>query len=87
MARALELSGYQVIQSWREQGRVPAEYCPKIERLTNFAVRCEELNDRVDWGFLRSTSADGIVIQPILGKGVDSHNNTCAPTKVREGRS
>lgn len=53
MARALHLSGYQVIQEWRRQARVPAEHCPTVERLTG--VRCEHLNARVDWGFLRST--------------------------------
>jgi DNA-binding transcriptional regulator YdaS (Cro superfamily) len=53
MARALQLSGYQVIQEWRRQARVPAEHCPTVERLTG--VRCEQLNSRVDWAFLRST--------------------------------
>lgn len=53
-ARALELSGYQVVQQWVAQGRVPAEHCPRIERLTG--VRCEELNDRVDWSLIRGTT-------------------------------
>lgn len=56
VARALGLSGYQVVQQWREQGRVPAEYCPKIEELTCGEVRCEELNDRVNWAYLRQTA-------------------------------
>ncbi|AYR26905.1 transcriptional regulator [Herbaspirillum rubrisubalbicans] len=56
VARALNLSGYQVVQQWRESGRVPAEYCPKIEELTEGEVRCEELNDRVNWAYLRQTS-------------------------------
>lgn len=63
VARALGLSGYQVVQQWREQGRVPAEYCPKIEELTDGEVRCEELNDRVNWTYLRQTAA----AQPIEG--------------------
>ncbi len=54
-ARALNLSGYQVVQQWRATGRVPPEHCPYIERLTSDAVRCEELNDRVDWEYLRTT--------------------------------
>ncbi|MBO4119869.1 transcriptional regulator [Cupriavidus gilardii] len=53
MARALGLSGYQVIQEWRRQGRVPAEHCPVVERLTAGAVTCEELNEKVDWAFVR----------------------------------
>ncbi|WP_081463790.1 Cro/CI family transcriptional regulator [Candidatus Glomeribacter gigasporarum] len=53
-AHALNLSGYQVVQQWRAAGRVPPEHCPCIERLTNGEVRCEELNDRVDWTYLRT---------------------------------
>ena len=43
---------YQVVQQWRANG-VPAEYCPVIERLTAGQVRCEELNSRVDWSYVR----------------------------------
>lgn len=42
---------YQTPQQWIAQGRVPAEYCPRIEQLTG--IRCEELNDRVDWSLIR----------------------------------
>lgn len=42
---------YQVVQQWLLNG-VPAEHCPTIERLTG--VRCEELNERVDWAYVRS---------------------------------
>lgn len=42
---------YQTPQQWIVQGRVPAEYCPRIEQLTG--IRCEELNDRVDWSLIR----------------------------------
>lgn len=43
------------VGQWKQEGRrVPAEHCPKIEKLTNGQVRCEELNDRVDWGYLRN---------------------------------
>lgn len=34
---------------------VPPSMCPTIERLTNEQVRCEELNDTVDWAAIRST--------------------------------
>lgn len=53
MARALNLSGYQVIQEWRRQGRVPAEHCPEVEKATG--VPCEQLNAKVDWAYLRSS--------------------------------
>jgi DNA-binding transcriptional regulator YdaS (Cro superfamily) len=53
-ARALNLSGYQVVQQWKVTGRVPPEHCPYIERLTNGKIRCEELNNRVDWAYLRT---------------------------------
>lgn len=43
----------QATQQWSAQGRVPAEYCPRIEHLLAGAVRCEELNDRVEWALIR----------------------------------
>lgn len=58
MARALGLSSYQVIQAWKAAGRVPAEHCPRIERLSEGAVRCEDLNDRVDWAYVRSSPTE-----------------------------
>ncbi len=33
LARSLNLSGYQVVQSWLANGNVPAEYCAEVERL------------------------------------------------------
>lgn len=47
---------YQVVQQWRRNG-VPAEYAPEIEKLVQGKVRCEDLNSRVDWAYLRSTVA------------------------------
>lgn len=35
---------------------IKADYCPTIERMTNGAVRCEELRPDVDWGYLRATN-------------------------------
>lgn len=58
MARQLGLSSYTVIQQWKASGRVPAEHCPKIERLCGGVVRCEELNDRVDWAYVRSSPTE-----------------------------
>jgi DNA-binding transcriptional regulator YdaS (Cro superfamily) len=42
------------IYLWMKPGKkVPAEYCPDIERLTG--VLCEDLRPDVNWGFLRGT--------------------------------
>ena len=45
-----------VISQWKTGARrVPAEYCPLVERATNGAVRCEEMRPDVDWAYLRGT--------------------------------
>jgi hypothetical protein len=49
MARALELSGYQVIQQWRRAGRVPSPHVPKLAALTG-----ESREDLVGWPPLES---------------------------------
>lgn len=42
------------VHQWKSSGRqVPPEHCPDIERLTKGAVTCEELNEKVDWAFVR----------------------------------
>lgn len=42
---------------WKSRKRVPADYCPAIERLTDGAVRCEDLRPDVDWAYLRQSAA------------------------------
>jgi DNA-binding transcriptional regulator YdaS (Cro superfamily) len=55
----------QTVSFWRKgerDGRAvkfPSEHCPACERLTNRAVRCEELRPDVDWGYLRLHAANG----------------------------
>lgn len=50
-ARALGCSAQAVI-FWRDgKRRLPAEMCPKIERLTG--VSCEQLRPDVEWEVLR----------------------------------
>ena len=56
VARALDLSGYQVVQQWVTNGRVPPEHCVRIEELTCGEIRCEELNDRINWGVIRKSA-------------------------------
>lgn len=39
---------------WKVRGKVPADYCPAIERETG--VTCEELRPDVAWGVLRAST-------------------------------
>lgn len=45
------------LNQWKDDGRrIPAEYCPAIERETRAAgtaVTCEELRADIDWSVLR----------------------------------
>lgn len=43
------------VKAWRISG-VPERYCPTIERITNGAVRCEELRPDVEWSVLRTST-------------------------------
>lgn len=57
LANALGVTRGAVFQ-WRLDGRrVPAEHCPKIERITFGRVKCEQLRPDVDWAYIRSTKA------------------------------
>lgn len=57
-ARKLGLERYQTAQSWT-RNRVPAEYCPAIERETQRRVRCEEMRPDIPWDVLRQQAANG----------------------------
>lgn len=42
------------VGQWKDPERkVPAEYCPRIERATAGKVRCEDLRPDIEWGVLR----------------------------------
>jgi DNA-binding transcriptional regulator YdaS (Cro superfamily) len=57
LADALKVTKGAVNQ-WKDEGRrVPAEYCPLIERMTNGAVTCEELRPDIEWQVLRIPGA------------------------------
>ena len=43
----------QVVNNWLKRGRVPADHCPAIERVTDGKITCEELRPDVDWAYLR----------------------------------
>jgi DNA-binding transcriptional regulator YdaS (Cro superfamily) len=53
-ARRLGVPGqrYQTVQSWLRT-RVPAQYCPSIERETSRRVVCEQIRPDIDWAVLR----------------------------------
>lgn len=54
LAKELDVAP-QVVNNWVRRGRVPAEHCPAIERVTAGRVSCEELRPDVDWPYLRGT--------------------------------
>lgn len=54
LANAIKASP-QTVNNWFRRGKVPAEYCPAIEKATHGKVRCEELQPRVDWSFIRAS--------------------------------
>lgn len=72
LERAIEECGSQValasaigakqqhVWNWlkRGAGKVPAEYCPAIERATGGKVRCEDLRPEVEWEVLRPAPTD-----------------------------
>lgn len=51
LATLIGLEYGSTVSNWKIRRRVPAEYCPAIERETG--VRCERLRPDVDWAFLR----------------------------------
>lgn len=54
LAKSLGVKSRGVVHSWR-LNRVPAEYCPLIEKITG--VQCEQLRPDVSWGVLRNPPA------------------------------
>jgi DNA-binding transcriptional regulator YdaS (Cro superfamily) len=53
LASALGVSRGAVPQWKQSDRRIPAEYCPKVERLTDGKVTCEQLRPDIEWGVLR----------------------------------
>lgn len=41
---------------WIANDHVPAEHCPTIEKFFNGDIRCEDMNKKVDWSYLRNTT-------------------------------
>lgn len=57
LARKLGFRSRRNVWPWFNGRRVPAEYCPAIEKATAGAVRCEDLRSDVEWGVLRNDPA------------------------------
>ena len=55
LARAIGISTSYMSQLRGGRRPLPAEYCPKIERITSGDVRCEDLRPDIDWAYLRAT--------------------------------
>jgi len=61
-----------LLSQWRTGVRpVPAEHCPKIERETSGAVRCEDLRPDVDWAYLRATNCDTPKSNAVTGAAIE----------------
>ncbi|MDP4076218.1 YdaS family helix-turn-helix protein [Acidovorax sp. A1169] len=43
----------QHVEHWLKTGRVSAERCPEVAAATG--IRCEDLNDQVNWALVRSS--------------------------------
>lgn len=56
LGRALKCSP-QRINNWIKRGRVPAEYCPVLERALGEPGVCEVLRPDVDWACRRYVPA------------------------------
>ncbi len=56
-AQLVAAPSVHAVKAWRLSG-VPPAYCPRIERVTDGAVRCEDLCPDVEWEVLR---------QPVTG--------------------
>lgn len=47
----------QSVYGWIRSGRIPAERCPDIERLSGGLVLCEQMRPDVNWRHLRTGQA------------------------------
>lgn len=56
-AEKVRAPSVSAVKAWKLT-RVPAEYCPDIERITNGKVRCEHLRPDVNWGVLREETQE-----------------------------
>lgn len=43
------------VHNWTARGRIPAEHCPTIERLSRGEIRAEQMRPDVEWAVIRAT--------------------------------
>ena len=55
LAQELSITPAAVTNWLFRNTKVPAEYCPTIERVTGGRVRCEQLRPDVEWKVLRQS--------------------------------
>jgi len=68
LAAHLKVSQGRVWQ-WLNGEQVTPKYCPEIEVWSNREVTCEELNDKVNWRYLRD-SAQAVADSDFHSNGV-----------------
>lgn len=86
-ARALGKKQPYVPKWLKSATGLPAEYCPAVERMTRGEVRCEELNDSVDWQFVRRTGLLGSldrIIQALVDDGLDADRVSACLSRFAE---
>ena len=72
----------QSVVFWRNGARrIPAEYCPRIEALTNGLVRCEDLRPDVQWSVLRGNAPQSVPV----GKPEEVAQSAQDPNAMRPG--
>ena len=54
---AVKAPSVHAVKAWR-MTRIPAEYCPVIERVTG--VRCEELRPDMEWSVVRHSQEQAV---------------------------
>lgn len=77
-----------VVSNWvRGKKQVPAERCPRIERVTNGEVTCEELRPDVEWHVVRTGTALSLQPGQRLGAAADSIVVLAGPAPANDADS
>lgn len=90
LAAHLKVSQGRVWQ-WLNGEQVTPKYCPEIEVWSNREVTCEEMNDIVNWGYVRD-SAKSIADSERIEDRVQSSDDAQPPAgtssrKLKESRA
>jgi DNA-binding transcriptional regulator YdaS (Cro superfamily) len=90
LAAHLKVSQGRVWQ-WLNGEQVTPKYCPEIEIWSNREVTCEEMNNVVNWGYIRE-SAKSIADSEPVSERVKSSDDVQPPAgtssrKLKEARA